>query len=622
MGLRGFGYLLLCCLLTPALLHAQAPAEVLSYECRFTMKSPTEAVEEVKKSVLINSRSGLSAGLFLVYTDEFRTLSSFSGSVSVGGKTVRKLKKQDVITVLDSDALAERVYANGYEPSAPYPFIVEYEYTVTHRKAIVSFPTFFPVPDYDIPVRSALYVLEVPFSVEVQFRATAMPQVQDVKGGKSYQWFFQDVSAPSRETGMPDLLEFIPYVYASPVRFQYFDTSGSQADWAEVGRWIARIMPRNPTVPKTFRDEVLALTDGCRTDLERIRTIYDYLREHTRYVSIQLGVGGYIPSPPEQVAASGFGDCKALSYYMQQLLSVVGIPSAYTIVNTQRKNLPEGYSSLGQMNHAILCVPAGKDTLWVECTNPKVPLGYRHSSIAGHQGVIVGESGGKPVRIPEYPDSLRSEESRVDLLLAADGSAQVSVARRFRLNRAEPYIGFASVKGTEVQKSLLSGLQGQADSFRLLVFQDNFRDYDGEPGYVPEARVRFSFHASGLAQVNGERLFVKTAPFSKTMSSQKTDRLYDLVVDRGSVVRDSVLVRLPDGYEVEHIPEGQEVSSPLMTFRQTVRCQDNSVLIINELRTISGRLPAERYTEFRELAKAVNKAYESTMILRQSAHSE
>ena len=614
MRLRLSGWILSCCLMAPVL-RAQAPAEVLSYECNYTMKSPTEAVEEVKKRVLINSQSGLSAGVFLVYTDEFRTLTSFTGAISVGGKAVRKLKKQDVITVLDSDALAERVYVNGFEPSAPYPFVVEYTYSVTHRKAIATFPTFIPVPGYDIPVRSALYSLTVPSSVEVQFKASSAPQVKDIKGATTYEWSFQDVPPPIRETGMPDLLEIIPYVYASPVRFQYLDTSGQQAEWEELGRWIAQIMPRETTVPEVVRSEVLALTAGCRTDLERVRVLYDYLREHTRYVSIQLGIGGYVPSPPERVAASGFGDCKALSFYMQQLLSLVGIPSEYMIVNTQRRNLPEGYSSLGQMNHAILCVPAEKDTLWLECTNPKVPLGYRHSDIAGHQGVLIEQTGGRLVRIPEYPDSLRSEVSRMDLLLSPDGSALVSVDRRLRLNHAESYIGFASVKNADIQKSLLSGLQGQADGFHLIDYQDNFRDYGGEPGYVPEARLRFSFHASGLARVNGDRIFVKTAPYSRTMSSQKSARHYDLVIERGSVVRDSVLVRLPDGYEVEHLPAGQEAFSSLAEFRQTFSLQDDSVLIVNELRLNSGRLPAEQYPDFRELAKTVSKAYDSTLIL-------
>ena len=598
--------------------QAQPAAEVLEMEAKFTLISPTEARYKVHERVRVNKQGGSEAGTFLVYTDEFRSLSSFSGSITSGGKVIRKLKKDDLYVSLESDALAEKSYANAYEPVAPYPFEVEYNYTVSYRKAIASFPSFIPLVDYDVPVRNASYTITVPLSTEIRYKASAEPVVTQEGDQKVFRWEFPELPAVTRESYMPGLLEFTPYVHACPVEFRFAGTSGTQNDWTEVGRWLYSLRPANPEVPAGVRQEIADLTKDCTSDLEKIRAVYDFLRQHTRYISIQLGIGGFAPTAPERVAASGFGDCKALSFYMQQLLALLDIRSEYVIVNTKRAKLYDGYASVGQMNHAILCVPMQRDTLWVECTNPSVPLGYRHEDIAGHEAVLIRYDGGKLTRIPAYPDSLSVEADRMEVRLDADGSAQVAVERTARLDLAERFFDFAELKAEDARKFLLSGVQGHPENFRVESFSENFRDYDGTPGYVPEARVRFSFGLDGIGRVDGDRMFVRVFPFRVSMNAQKAARKYDLVVGRAVATRDSVLVVVPEGYAVEHLPEGRTLSCPVADFRQEFRPVDGGVLVVNEIRMKPGRMPASGYPEYRELVKSANKAYESALVLKKN----
>ena len=598
--------------------HAQPAAEVLETEAKFTLISPSEARYKVHQRVRVNKQGGAEAGTFLVYTDEFRSLSSFSGSISSGGKVIRKLKKEDLYVSLESDALAEKSYVNAYEPVAPYPFEVEYNYTVSYRKAIASFPSFIPLVDYDVPVRSASYTIIVPLSTEIRYKASAEPVVAQEGDQKVFRWEFPELPAVTRESYMPGLLEFTPYVHACPVEFRFAGTSGTQNDWTEVGRWLYSLRPANPEVPAGVRQEIAELTKDCTSDLEKIRAVYDFLRQHTRYISIQLGIGGFAPTAPERVAASGFGDCKALSFYMQQLLALLDIRSEYGIVNTKRPKLYDGYASVGQMNHAILCVPMQRDTLWVECTNPSVPLGYRHEDIAGHEAVLIRYDGGKLTRIPAYPDSLSVEADRMEVRLDADGSARVAVERTARLDCAERFFDFAELKAEDARKFLLSGVQGHPENFRVESFSENFRDYDGTPGYVPEARVRFSFGLDGIGRVDGDRMFVRVFPFRVSLNTQKAARKYDLVVNHAWATRDSVLVVVPEGYAVEHLPEGRTLSCPVADFRQEFRPVDGGVLVVNEIRMKPGRMPASGYPEYRELVKSANKAYESALVLKKN----
>ena len=85
------------------------------------------------------------------------------------------------------------------------------------------------------------------------------------------------------------------------------------------------------------------------------------------------------------------------------------------------------------------------DTLWVECTNPRIPLGYRHDDIAGHQVVLIKENGGELVRCGRYPDSLSRLENKVRVLLSSTGDAFVDVQERAFLDFTESRISFPTL---------------------------------------------------------------------------------------------------------------------------------------------------------------------------------
>ena len=84
----------------------------------------------------------------------------------------------------------------------------------------------------------------------------------------------------------------------------------------------------------------------------------------------------------------------------EAMLREAGVESDYYAISTRNANLKADFVSAGQMNHVMLAVPLpeNRDTLFVECTNPSYPLGYRHFSCAGHQILLVREDGGHLVR--------------------------------------------------------------------------------------------------------------------------------------------------------------------------------------------------------------------------------
>ena len=610
-------------LLSSGLLAAQEKynAIVLEDTETFAMSSATSGTLTVVRSVRVFNDAGLEEAVFEEYTDQFRSLSSFKGTLEREGAKPLKIKKEDLVTVSVASGLAEDGFINGYQPSASYPFTVTYEYTINYRKGIASFPTYFPVSAEKVKLEKGSYTLRVVPGTPVNTVCSKVGECREKAGrtkaeGQIYEWEVPVFEGFTDEMLMPSWREIVPYIFACPADFTYAGVSGSQGTWEDVGAWVYGLKQGTNDLPEAVKSQLKDMTASAGSDLEKVRILYDYLREHTRYVSIQLGIGGYKPFPASQVHQSGFSDCKGLSNYMQSMLDAVGIPSYTTLVNTNRADFLPGYSGIGQMNHVMLCVPLSekKDTLWLECTNPAVPLGYRHEDVAGHQVVITTADGGIPVRVRSYADSLSRTICETDLELAADGSAKASVKRSLYLDETESWTNIRDWKPDTRRSRLTSGLSVQPQDVTLVSVRDNFKEYDG-PGFYPWMQVDYTFDTRQYANAGKDRLFVPVNPHPKGATLSRGKRQNDLVCRRGSIVCDRIRIHLPEGYALENTPAPVSLDTEWGTFTSTCEVEGDTVLIVQELATKRFREPAERFDDFRTFIRAINKAYQSNLVL-------
>ena len=183
--------------------------------------------------------------------------------------------------------------------------------------------------------------------------------------------------AIEREPYAIPIYEHTPTVILAPTEFSYYGTDGDLSTWKSYGNWICQLIEDKMELPEErihFLEELVATQNDT---LSKVKAIYKYLQEETRYVSVQLGIGGFEPLSAQKVDEVKYGDCKALVNYMRAMLNAVGINSYYTLINAGRsakKIIPEFPSQ--DFNHVILCVPVSNDTVFLECTDQFSPFGF------------------------------------------------------------------------------------------------------------------------------------------------------------------------------------------------------------------------------------------------------
>ncbi len=77
------------------------------------------------------------------------------------------------------------------------------------------------------------------------------------------------------------------------------------SSWEDFGRFQASLNQGRDVLPDNIRSTVATITANAKSDAEKIRLLYEYMQKNTRYISIQLGIGGWQPLTPRMWLPKG-----------------------------------------------------------------------------------------------------------------------------------------------------------------------------------------------------------------------------------------------------------------------------------------------------------------------------
>ena len=607
-------------------LHAQTDLRANAYSIvqdavtDIVCSSPTDAVQKEKRVIQILNEKGKEDASFICMCDRFSSLKKFSGEVrDASGNVIRKIKKSELKVTEYSDGLVsdDYYYFFEYTPSR-YPVTITYEWEIKNSDGLIGYPGFFPQKNYNQAVAQASYRIITPADNPCRYRTIHMQaevnQQQMANGNWLTEVKVQSLPAIKKEPYSPSLSELLPRIYFTPRNFSFEGTKGSMDSWQTYGAWQYQLLNGRDQLPPTLKEELQKRTANCNTAHEKIAAVYQYLASSTRYVSIQLGIGGLQPIAAADVHRTGFGDCKGLSNYMRAMLTELGIPSVYTVISTTNKRLLADFASANQNNHVILQVPLPNDTLWLECTNPTLPLGYVHHSIAGHDALLVGPNGGTLCQLPTYADSLNTQVNNARVSLQPDGSAGVEVKQTSRLFQYEDMASIIDQEPARQKDWLRSDInliQAKVDAVR----------FNESKQKEPQLDIFYTIESGQYGNKTGKRLFIPANIFHKDFYSPngQGERTQVIQINYGYLDIDSISIRLPEEYEIESLPKTADLESKFGKFHSSITLgEGRNVFIVHRLQVYQGNYPKEEYPDFLNFRKNVATQYGAKIILKRT----
>lgn len=603
----------------PDSLKQGAHAVVRESSEAFIQSDINHATYKVTKVVTILSQQGDGFAHFVSYGDKFREITDFSGTIrDASGNVIKRIKKSDLrVSSVSESAGTDDRFSIIYICSLPsYPCTVEYAYQEKWKNGIVSYPIFRPQDGYFESVEKADLRIETPLSVQMRERNNFEGKLKKESIGDKNVYSISMVNrkAIAQEPLSLSSNEVLPKMMTAPVDMCYDSFCGSMKDWNNYGLWVAGLLKGRDALSPDLVTKLQGLVQGAKSDKEKIQILYDYLQKNTRYVSIQLGIGGYQPIDALTVSKMGFGDCKGLTNLMKAMLSSVGIESRYCLIelDATEKDLYPDFPSFYQLNHVILMVPQRNDSIWLECTSQTLPFGYIHQNIAGHNAIVVSDKGGQMVRLPAYTDKQNRTESMMTVAVSEEGSATGKVAFVEYLDGYESTVpGFRSNDKERILRYLNGNIklpQVKIGKFTIIEDKSSF----------PSSRIDADFEASDFANRTGSRLFIPACPFAKLSFNVLTasTRNLDIALKTGFSQSDTVIITVPQSYTLESLPKDINVVTKFGSIKTQAKMEGDKITYVQDIDIISGLYNRSQYTEVKDFFAQITAAVKRNLVLK------
>lgn len=606
---------------TPKYPAASIPAELIKgvnvvyrvNDMTFQIHSKSRATLTVHKVITILNANGKHEAQEVVGYDKLTKINFLKGaSYNAEGDLIRKLKNSEIYDQSAYDGFS--LYSDNRLKAAnlsngSYPYTVEFEYELEY-KFLFQIPSYRLANQEKVSQESGQYELIFPIELKPRYNTIGVnlsPIVSNPSSGiESLTWKFENLRPNKKEPMSPGWLTQSSRIEVAPTQFSFEGYEGSMETWNQFGQWIQSLSLNRKNLPEAARKRIKEITDNLSSDEEKIRAVYEYMQSKTRYVSIQLGIGGFQPFEAAVVDQTGYGDCKALSNYMVSLLDAAGLRANYVLIMAGDNPAPLNVSfSSSQFNHAVVCVPLAKDTVWLECTSQTNPYGYMGRFTGNRKALAITDSGAAVVQTPVYDEHTNIQSRVADVTMDENGNALASIKTIYSgLQYENGNLNFVLKDQFDKQKEWI---QDNTDipNFDIKSFtMKNIKEK------IPSAIVSTDLILNRNASVSGKRLFLTPNLMNRsTFIPEKVEkRETNVFREMAYSDYDTIRYKIPESLYPEFTPEPIHLESTYGTYDASFKFDVNGLQYVRKLVMKRGEFPPETYNELIDFFKSVNKA--------------
>jgi transglutaminase-like putative cysteine protease len=587
--------------------------EKITYEVISFFQTKTEVIHAI---TILNENGRKHAWEYLHY-DKDKKIKNFElkiyNSLGILEDTWHQNDLEDVssdpygTTYSDTRLLIAKPVVNNY------PYTVEYCYSYETNNSFFT-KVWYPTWYNNVSVEKSSFKIIFAQDVELNIKELNLDSsIVKFQGNENIEWIITNWYAKKSVPYSLAKEEYLPHIKITSANFAYDDYTGEMKSWQSFGRFISSLNEGRDILPEESILKIKSISDSCSGITSKVKSLYEYMQSHTRYVSIQVGIGGWQPFPASTVAGTGYGDCKALSNYMMTILKYAGIKSYYTLVRSGAfKYYFDTEFVCNQFNHVILSVPVdGNDTIWLECTSQTMPFNFLGDFTDNRPVLLITENGGVLTKTPKYTKEQNKIIRTGNFSIDENGNGQGKLNSIY--TGLEYYeMHSIAIEDEEEQRKMLY------DNYDIPNYEITSFILNTNNILSPELDENLNLSLHSYASKTGTRLFLPLNIVSKwnRVPEETKDRKLDIHKKYEASYTDTIIYTLPDGYSVEVIPKIERIESDFGWYNAQVSLEDNQAIYVRNFGINSGVYPSTSYEQFRSFFKEVRKNDGATVVLK------
>jgi len=572
-----------------------------------------------RRAVTVLNEKGFNATEAYEFYDKSTSVKNIEAVVyDAFGKEIKRIKRKDFkdqSVVGGSTLFSESRYIYlDYTPIS-YPFTVEFTSEVqTSSTAFI--PRWMPLRGFYTSIEKATLNVTYPADLgfkkkEFQFSGFNLKKTNDTSTQLSY--VATNILAQKQEDYSPAYKDLFPKVMMGLERFHLEGVDGTATNWTDFGKWYSeKILSGTTDLPEETKEKIKAVVGDEKDPIKKAKLVYDFVQKKSRYVSIQVGIGGWKPMLATDVDRLGYGDCKALTNYTKALLQVVDVPSYNTVLygDSYKTNIESDFVSM-QGNHMILSIPNGNHYTWLECTSQDDPFGYQGTFTDDRDVLVIKPEGGEIVRTKVYEDNGNTQKDTGSYTIDEKGNFSGSVVI---VSEGSQYSSKARVEHllpTE-KESHYKEYWDNINNLKLgkITFTNN------------KENVRFTediqLSAINYATISGNKMIFVVDAFNQNSGNVKRirNRKNPFQIQRGYLDSDEIEINLPTGFTIEFLPSNFELRGKFGEYKtEIIKKESNKLTYKRFIYLYKGKYTNKEYDDYRLFMEQVAKNDNAKIIL-------
>lgn len=514
------------------------------------------------------------------------------------GNIIRILKKNEIKdrSFISSISLYEDDFVKYFDLKYDqYPYRIFYVSRIQYAKSM-------NIIDIDharskTPILSNTLIVEVPLtdSIKYRYENAGDPKIETAGKFRKFRWNYH--YTPPQSTEIYSLLSDVkaPSIHIVPLQFKYGE-SGSFATWQSFGNWIFRLNKNEDKLTEEECRRVDNMVRNVDSQRKKAEILYRYLQDYTRYINVSIKLGGLQAYPASYVCNHKYGDCKALTNYLQSLLKYAGIKSYYTLIDAGTKISEFNVDFPSQaFNHVILTVPLEGDTVFLECTDKNIPFGYMGSFTQGRKALLVDENDSRLIDIP----ALEPEEVLCNRTISVNRDSEEIHLTENQKGYKYEFFNYATKELTKdrmddiIRSEIFSG-RAELIGYTL----------DPTDRQTPEINLNARYKMDGIYKEYGNNLIMAPFPLKIKDFEKPSKRTTGVQIDYPEFYTDTVSYDIP-ATQLSHIPGKVSIETDFGKYEISYELKNSTLVCYKSFLLYAGKYPVERYEEFHQFIQTM-----------------
>jgi transglutaminase-like putative cysteine protease len=463
------------------------------------------------------------------------------------------------------------------------------------------------------PVVEKVIEFEVPSWLEISFIEKNFGKLKIVKSqdyaGKNTIYRFTVKDAPAYKSEYRDL----GIAYTEPhiiIQIKSFEDNGQKTrlfqNTADLYSWYSHLYNLAGNDQSALKAQVARITDGKKTDEDKIRAIYYWVQDNIRYIAYEDGYSGYIPTAAQEVLSEKYGDCKGMANLLTEMLKIAGYQAHFTWIGTRHIPYDHSVPAMCVDNHAITTLYFKGKEYFLDGTEKYAPFGENAFRIQGKSALIENGEKFDEKKVPVGKASDNTMKTSATLTLSdksLKGHVKVVMTGEERKDFHNYYQSVPKHAQQDYLKEMLEFGNSNLTAANVKTSDLSNRDIPVE--------IEGDIDLTNNVNVIGDNQYVGIDFFPKNLRSFMPDEKRTRGYDFESIFsyEDEIELVIPPGKKCIDLPTKLVVDNPAYAFSGSYELAGNKVKLKKTLTIKDAIIPAEQlgaWKDFLEQLKDFN----------------